>query len=488
MREVILDLELWPRQLQAFDSEGTEILFGGATEGGKSHLLRVALITWCLAIPGLQCVLIRKKIDDIIKNHVKGPTGFEALLSPLIDLKLVRVTVEGISFFGTGAYISFVHCQDERQFNSAQGVEKHVLVIDEATQISERLIRFFRTWVRMPMEMKEGLPEQFKGKFPRILYTANPIGISVSFFRRAFVKARPAFEIEKIEGFLRQYIPSKYTDNGSVDEEAHKGRLAGLGDQALAKALDEGDWDAPVGDFFPEYSEETHVIPDFEIPTHWFKYRAFDWGGSDPFAVLWVAVSDGEEFVANGQQYWFPRGALVIYREWYGCDPLDPAKGVRMSNESIAEGILHRTSENDCSITLTDSLPFQTRGGPSIAQVFRENGVSLDRADTARESGWSHMRDRLKGRDGFAMIYIQQKCKFVRDYIPALPRHPTKSEDAAEHGEATHVCDVVRYLCAAYPVIADKKKEYKIDLTPKLPTFTDALEKSKRGKHGRSDY
>lgn len=44
---------LQKRQAVAFRSRGTEVLYGGAAGGGKSHLLRVAAIAWANLIPGL---------------------------------------------------------------------------------------------------------------------------------------------------------------------------------------------------------------------------------------------------------------------------------------------------------------------------------------------------------------------------------------------------------------------------------------------------
>ena len=460
-----LNLSLWPRQFQAFTTEATELLFGGATEGGKSHFIRVSLIAWCLDIPNLQCVLIRKKYQDILDNHVEGPTGFRVLLDPVVTAKLVRITDSDITF-PNGSRIAFVHCQDERQFNSAQGVEKHVLVIDEATQITERLIRFFRTWVRMPNQMKAELPERWKGKFPRIIYTANPIGVSVPFFRRCFVDLCVNESIVSIEGFKRQYLLSRYTDNWAIDEEAHKGRLDGIGDEKIAKALDLGDWKAITGEMFPEWDESRHVIQyDFAIPAHWTKFRTFDWGGADPFAVYWMAYSDGEVFIdTKGKKRWLPRGALIVYREWYGCDEKKPSQGIRLRNEAIADGILRASDYEDRDVpTLTDSFPFAERGGVTIADVFKEHGVTLTLGDTSRAQGWALMRSRLIGYEfepgeKIPLLFIHHSCKYARDYIPALPRHPAESkpEDAAEHGEATHACDAIRLGCTAHTVIKDK--------------------------------
>lgn len=462
-----LNLELWPRQGQALVTPARELLFGGSTEGGKSHFVRVALIIWCLGINGLQTTLIRKKYQDILDNHVEGPTGFRALLYPLVKIGAVKITQDDIKF-SNGSRIAFKHCQDERQFNSAQGVECHVLAIDEATQISERLIRFFRTWVRMSEEMQLALPDQFKGMFPRIIYTANPIGPSVPFFKREFVNLLPNETIRTVAGFPRQYLLSRYTDNGSVSTEQHRGRLEGLNDAALAKALDEGLWDALTGEFFPEWDESRHVIPDIDqLPAHFTRYRTFDWGTADPFAVYWIAISDGQTFKdQHGKTRWYPRGALIVYNEWYGCDTQTPSKGCRMRNEDIAEGIIERSEYNARYVpTLTDSLPFQDRGGQTIADVFADHGCVLTLGDTSRVSGWSLLRSRLIGIQidsnsdiRTPMIFVTERCKYLRDYLPALARHKSESkkDDAVEHGEASHACDAIRLACTAHSIIKDK--------------------------------
>jgi hypothetical protein len=455
--------KLWAKQRQCFLSDAREILFGGASSGGKSHLVRVALCAWCLDIEHLQCVLIRKKYADIIANHVEGATGFRALLKPWIEAGQVSITKEHILFHSTQSRIEFVHCQDERQFDSAQGVERDVIVVDEATQIGERLIRFFRGWCRMTPARQEALPEQWRGKFPRILYTANPIGPSVGFFRRAFIKARAPYEIELVHGFTRQYIPSKAEDNKATDLEAFRGRMEGIGDSAVAHALIEGDWESPTGDYFPEWDEDRHVLADFVPPEHWFRFRTFDWGTRDPAVCYWWAVSPGEQI--NGK--WLPRGALIGYREWYICADDDQSQGRRLRNEDMRQGILDRTEDEfRHQVTLTDSLPFQDRGGETIAQVFNNqgNGVTLTEADTSRVPGWSQLRARLIGIQPdtnsafrYPMLYVTEQCRAARDYLPALTRHPNenKREDAQEHGEATHACDAIRYACLAHRVIRD---------------------------------
>lgn len=464
---VNIQLKLHPRQIEALETPATELLFGGASRGGKSHFVRAALTLWCLDIPGLQCKIFRKYSEDVIANHMLTETGFRAMLAPLVERKLVQIVEDEVRFLFNGSLISLHHCQQEKDVEKHQGRPAHVLVLDEATQIEARHIKFLSGWVTMTEEMKERLPDKYKGKFPRIIYTANPIGVSVGHFKKHFVKSRPPFAIERVGAFLRQFIPSKVEDNPSESREALVGRMAGLEDPEKASALVDGNWDASIGDFFTEWDEERHVVDDFTPPAHWFRYRSFDWGTAEPFAVYWWAVSDGESFRGpNGETMWFPRGCLIAYREWYGCNPERAAEGLRYRNEDMAYGIIARSyaPEERNLTTVTDSLPFQDRGGKTIAETFADCGVHLTLGDTSRVAGWSQLRSRLIGievdsndKRRTPMIVFCRSCSAARDYLPALPRHPSenKKEDAAEHGEATHSPDAIRLAVMARPMVVD---------------------------------
>lgn len=484
-----VEVKPFPKQEALLDTLATEVLFGGASEGGKSVGIRLCLITWCHLIPGLQVELYRKFYGDVIKNHMTGELNFKQLLRPWIDCGDVVVTENEVRWVHTGSLIKLGQLRTEEDAEKAQGNAKHVLVLDEATQIKSQHIADVRGWVRMSNAMKDKLPEQLgelypqytpeqiRDMFPRIIYSANPIGTSVGYFRRNFVLAAPEGTIfrapDEDGGFLRQYLPSRVTDNLEADAEAQRKRLMPKG-KKLARALIEGDWSAPGGDYFPEWHEERHVINPFKIPKYWFRFRTMDLGYGEPFVVLWWAVSDGQEFYDEwGNERWFPRGSLICYREWNGCDPENPEKGLRMRNQDIAKGILERTPEAMSGITLTDSLPFQDRGMGEKKKVrkikdeFADEGVPLKKANTARIHGWSLMRDRLIGlevaEDFFVpLIYFFERCTACREYIPALECHPTNDEDAQEKGEATHTCDGVRYACTALPKVTDAPREEQI--------------------------
>ncbi|MGB8840017.1 MAG: hypothetical protein WCC64_03000, partial [Aliidongia sp.] len=73
-----IELRLHAKQGVALETVATDVLSGGAVGGGKSHLMRAAAIMWCGMIPGLQVYLFRRLRDDLVKNHIEGPSGFRA--------------------------------------------------------------------------------------------------------------------------------------------------------------------------------------------------------------------------------------------------------------------------------------------------------------------------------------------------------------------------------------------------------------------------
>lgn len=469
MPEINVHWPLWPRQRQCLEAPANDQFFGGASEGGKSYLCRVAANLVGIHCNNIQIIFLRKKSSDI-EGYLDGNKGFRELLHPLTSTGQVEVTLKGIRY-PNGNKLTFKHAQDARQFDTAQGSESQVLIKEEAPQIEEKVIRAFDAWCRIMPDHLARQPKFWQTKLPWKLSTGNPTGESVGFFKRNYVKPidktgrkiQP-FEIWPFGSFLRQFVPSYASDNLSVNLEAHKERLAEIGDPALAKALDEGDWGQLVGSYYPEWDERRHVIKEYcELPRWWYRYRVFDWGTADPAYVGWFAISDGQPFKDDkGRERWFPKGALILYNEWYIAD-YETRKGLRLRNEEMAVGIIRLSDISQQQvITLTDSKPFQDDGGEGPAAVFEKNKCPLTLADTSRVAGWSRLRDLLIGKEfGFddrtgpillPMFYVMPNCIYARELFPMLQRHPAegKREDAQEHGEPTHVLDPCRYGAMAH--------------------------------------
>lgn len=457
-----LDLGLHAKQGQALNTVATEVLYGGAAGSGKSHLMRVGAILWCSAIPGLQVYLFRRIRDDLVKNHMEGPKGFRGLLAGWVSVGFATIVEDEIRFWN-GSKIYLCHCKDEKDIYKYQGAEIHVLLIDELTHFTERMYRFLRNRVRM---VGITLPENFGGRFPRILCGANPGNIGHQWVKASFIDYTTPMEIVTTPadegGMSRQFIPAKLEDNPSMaeDDPGYEGRLQGLGSESLVRAMRFGDWDVVDGAFFDCWDRDRHVVKPFGIPDDWLRFRAMDWGAASPFAVYWFAMAS-EDFEAFDKVY--PRGCLVVYREWYGMKEGEPNVGLKMPAEAIGAGITERDNGETIAYGVMDPSAFQSAGGPSFAERIRKGGGPNFRpGDNKRVpqrgamSGWDQMRSRLIGDgDGRPLLIFFETCIHAIRTIPVLQHDQVRPEDLNTHME-DHAADAIRYGCMSRPYIRNQ--------------------------------
>ena len=448
-----MQLELHPKQSIAFESEATEILYGGAAGGGKSHLMRVCAIAWATDIPGIQIYLFRRTRPDLWKNHMEGHTGFPATLGEWINSAFASINYSDAQIkFANGSKIHLCHCQHEKDLLMYQGAQIHVLLIDELTHFTESMYRFLRSRCRLGGFVP---PKQWNGLFPRILCGANPGGIGHHWVKAAFIDNHKPFEIYKTStsegGLKRQYIPARLDDNPTM-EDGYSDRLSGLGSETLVRAMLEGDWDIVAGAYFTEFYRHRHVIKPFNIPVHWTRFRTFDWGSAKPFACLWIAVSDGSIPA-------YPRGALVVYREYYG-QGAEPNKGLKMPADKVGDEI-KRFDRDETQWGVADPAIFTADGGPSIAETMRRRGLAWRRADNKRIAGWEQVRIRLNGDDeGKPLLFFFENCIHVIRTLPALQHDIHRPEDVDTNQE-DHAPDALRYGCMARPIIKEETKKEK---------------------------
>lgn len=427
-----INIELHPKQAVALNTAATEVLYGGSAGGGKSFLMRISAITWCTAIPGLQVYLFRRISPDLIKNHMEGPKGFRNMLIPWTESGLVRIVEDEIRFWNKSK-IYLCHCKEEKDMFKYQGVEIHVLMIDELTHFTDTIYRFLRGRLRM-VGIK--LPENYKGLFPRILCGSNPGNIGHLWVKKAFIDGAVPLAVRQMGdeegGMKRQFIPARLEDNPSllVDDPLYRAKLRGLGSEALVKAMEKGDWDVIAGAFFDCWDRNKHVIRPFTIPKHWVRFGSFDWGSAKPFSMGWWAVSDGHRLPNGG---YIPPGALVRYREWYGAS--DANVGLKKTAEEIADGIKERENGEKIDYRVADPACWKVDGGPSIAERMFKQKVLFRQADNGRVNGWDQVRDRLKGNDDIPMLYFFENCMDSIRTLPAMQHDDVRVEDIDTEGE-----------------------------------------------------
>ena len=206
----------------------------------------------------------------------------------------------------------------------------------------------------------------------------------------------------------------------------------------IRKAHRYGDWDALCGTYFPEFSKATHTCKPFQIPKHWKRYRALDYG-LDMLAVGWYAVDE------NGRSY--------MYREL-----VQPGLIV----QDAAKQILDMTMPDE-HIEITFAPPDiwsrQKDTGKTMAEVFMQCGVPIVRASNNRVQGFLQVKEALANMpDGKPGLVIFQTCeRTIGDLedIQADERNP--NDCAKEPHEITHTVDSVRYYCVSRTMRADAR-------------------------------
>jgi hypothetical protein len=469
-------LELHPKQSLAFTSEATEILYGGAAGGGKSHLMRILAIAFAMDCAGIQIYLFRRVHGDLWKNHMEGASSFFALLADFIGSGYVKVnTSDGEIIFWNGSKIFLCHCQHEKDWIKYQGAEIHLLLIDEITHFTEFLYRMLRGRCRLG---SFNPPEKYKNKLPCVFAGGNPGGIGHHWVKQSFIDNCEPMKIRRMSkkegGMLRQYIPARLSDNPSMDDD-YADKLEGLGNEFLVKAMLNGDWDIVAGAYFTEFRRDKHVIKPFNIPSGWTRYKAFDWGSSRPFACYWMAVSDGS--IKE-----IPRGALVVYREYYGMEEGKPNVGLKLTAKEVAKNI-KKMDKDETDWGVADPAIFSVNGGISIAEDMRREGVIWRRADNKRGAGWEQVRTRLKDDEETKkpMIYFFESCVHAIRTLPALQHDEHNIEDIDSDME-DHAADAIRYGCMARAIVKDThvQKKNTIDLLLEMTDEKKAVSKYRR--------
>lgn len=440
------------RQLAAVTAAESHkfVLYGGALGGGKSYFLR-----WYAV----------RRLIWLAKNGFKNASGMIACENypALKDRQLQKVSLEFPPWLGRrsadhkdygncfildeeygGGVICFRNLDDTSKYQSA---EFAFIFVDELTKNDYDTFTFLRSRLRW-----KGLPDNeciFVG-------ATNPGGVGHGWCKQLWMDRDFPQEWTHPIDFRDQfvYVPSKADDNPHLDE-AYWAQLQTL-PQNLRKAFRDGDWNIFVGQAFPDFSMQKHVIPEQPVPPGAPLYMTYDWGFGKPFSIGWWWV-DGD-------------GRVYRFAEWYGWNGTAD-EGLRIADSEVAEGIKKREDELGISgreiIRLAGHDCFAKRPdykgggqGPSTAEVFGEHGIYLVVGDPTRELKIRQFRERLRIReeDGDRpMMVVYDTCRQFLRTIPNLVMDENKVEDIDTKTE-DHIYDEACLICMARPLSAPKPK------------------------------
>ncbi|MCG7852175.1 MAG: Hint domain-containing protein [Methanosarcinaceae archaeon] len=436
--------------------------------GKTSWLLGLVLTQWQLYGKSARCLILRRQFRDLREILRQGKELIE-------ETGIGRYNSQDHIFYGKGKFkgctLELGNLERLDDYSRYHGNAYSLVGFDEITE--------FQCW-----EMVDKMGSTCRSKDPAVScimrFTGNPGGRLHQEVKRRFYDPAPLGNTllktkdKKLpdgtiaKGQTRMMVSSTVKDNPYLwnNDPDYVTWLLSL-PEVLKKAWYEGNWDIAIGSFFGDvWDARKHVVKRIQpkhVPKDWEIRRAFDWGSSTPFCLLWYTISDGDP-MHNGEQ--FPKGAIIILWEFYGQkEGGNLNEGMKWSSIQVAQAI--RRKEIEMGIfdrviagPADNQIYANTDGEDSNLYInFEREGVLFTRSNKSPGStkvGLEQIRTRMVGRDGMPLMYFTEDCPNSISTIPELARHPTKM-DEIDDGQIDHACDTCKYIALYHPINLNQK-------------------------------
>lgn len=436
MNENIINLEVpqfYPKQIEFLKSKKKYNCYGGARGGGKSFIMRWKVIFLALNNPGIQILLLRRKLTDLKENHLVPLQKMLGCNKKDKRQHIAEFRSQDKEFiFPNGSRIKLGYCDNENDVLQYQGQAYEVICMEEATMFTEFQFRTLVESNRPSGLMVKPIP-------CRMYFTCNPGGVGHAWVKRLFV-SKEYREKEKPEDY--HFIQAFVYDNKWLMENdpSYVESLESEPNEIRKKQMLYGDWDVYEGQFFGEFDKAVHVCRPKKLPEHWYLYRALDYG-LDMLACLHILVS--------------PKGDVYCIHEIHESNLIVSEAAERIKTVTKALGF----KESDVRLTLApgDLWNRQTQTGRSAADIFYDNGIVLTEVSRDRINGWLCVKELMKIYDAedelngdpikVSKLHIFDVCRHLIDYIPLAQFDENKYNDmCTEPHDITHILDALRYF------------------------------------------
>lgn len=414
------------------------VLYGGAAGGGKSDSLLIdalGLSQNAIAWHKYRAIIFRKTYPEVSELIDRSQEMYPAIFP---GAKFHVADKEW--HFKSGAKVIFGYMErDEHRFKY-QGKEYQYVGWDELTHWANpvcfnfMLSRTRSTNKDIKCYTRATTNPGGRGHgWVKSLFKIPNDGRGTRFVQTVKVK-------EKEVNRSMRFVPAKLTDNPHLSSTDYGERLLMLPHNERLKLLD-GRWDVQEGQYFTDFDPKKHIVKPFQIPLHWPRWRAMDWGYMRPYSIGWYTMD--------------PDGIIYRYRELYGYggeanvgtreDALEVREKImRLERSEIRAGVEFRNNPADPSIWTKIGT------GRSIAEMFGRdvswNSPFMHKGTDGqnlkyRVNGWHECSHRLK--TGTFKLFEGENEHWIRT-VPELLCDETKSEDIDTQME-DHVGDEWRY-------------------------------------------
>jgi len=208
------------------------------------------------------------------------------------------------------------------------------------------------------------------------------------------------------------------------------------------RQLLDGDWTAGAGLALSEFDRAVHVVPAFDVPEHWFRWAALDWGYHHPYACCYGAED--------------PDGQVYIVDTVWGRRKLPHEIAEHLAQHIPVTTLRMFHAGRDC----WNVVKARGENTPTIAEQFQPYGIMLTPANIDRVSGLNTMRRYITTTQGRPRCLVMDTPGNQRliEQIESIVTDPDRPEDALKVDADDYGIggddgwDAFRYLLAARPL------------------------------------
>jgi len=395
-----------------------DVLYGGAAGGGKSYAMIVDPLRYAHK-KAHRALILRRSMPElremIDKSRELYPQAF-----PGAKFR----EVEKLWNFPSGAKVEFGFLERDADVYRYQGQAYSWIGFDEITHLPTEF-----SWNYLASRLRTTDPEIQT----YLRCTANPGGVGSHWVKKRYIEAG---EHNKSflggDGLTRKFIPARLADNPYLDADGVYEQMLKSLPPTQRQQLLEGNWDVAEGAAFTEFEPLKHVITPFELPVHWERVKAVDYGYAAESCCLWGIMDMNDN-------------TLIIYRELY-------RKG--LTGEELGAIITDMEMEDPFSVNgVLDTAAWARTGttGPTVGESLIKAGHKLRRADKNRIQGKIQIHEYLKIREnGRPKLQIFNTCPNLIRELQSIPLSKINPEDV-DTKASDHAYDALRYMIMSRP-------------------------------------
>jgi hypothetical protein len=395
-----------------------DVLYGGAAGGGKSYAMIIDPLRNCHK-KAHRALILRRSMPElremIDKSRELYPQAF-----PGAKFR----EVEKLWNFPSGAKVEFGFLERDADVYRYQGQAYSWIGFDEITHLPTEF-----AWNYLASRLRTTDPTIIT----YLRCTANPGGVGSHWVKKRYIQpAEHNTSFLGMDGLTRKFIPARLEDNPYLANDGVYEQMLKSLPPIQRRQLLEGNWDVAEGAAFVEFDPLTHVITPFELPMHWERVKAVDYGYAAESCCLWGIMDQND-------------GTLIIYRELY-------RKG--LTGEELGAIITSMELEDPYSVSgVLDTAAWARTGttGPTVGEALVRQGHKLRPADKNRVQGKIQIHEFLKVKEnGRPRLQIFNSCPNLIRELQSIPLSKTNPEDVDTHA-SDHAYDALRYMIMSRP-------------------------------------